>query len=80
MEDFYSFCNPVHWAATARRPYCCHEEEVVREEGEAVDLAHLLEAVQFHSRVVVHKYRALLGHCKHHLVVQKPGGSMRTVP
>ena len=46
---------------------------MVGQEGEAVDVAGVLEAVQLHAGVVVDVEVALLGHRKQHLVVQEPG-------
>ena len=45
------------------------------QEGEPVDFSVLLEAVQLHAGVVVDEQTVLLGHCKHHLIVQIPGTS-----
>ena len=45
---------------------------MVGEEGEAVDVVMLLEAVQLHARVVVDVEAALLSHSKQHLIVQEP--------
>ena len=49
-----------------------HKEKVIGEEGEAVDVVMLLEAVQLHARVVVDVEAALLSHSKQHLIVQEP--------
>ena len=50
----------------------CHQEKVVGEESESVDVTVSLEAVQLHACVVIDVHTSLLSHCKQHLIVQEP--------
>ena len=48
------------------------KEEMVRKEGQPIDVVMFLEAVQLHACVVIDVEIPLLGHSKEHLIMQEP--------